>query len=409
MVSRLPDSIFLNRKTPPRLVTLTLLTGLSALTLNLMLPSLPQMAAYFNAPYGLMQLAVSLYLALSAVLQVLIGPISDRFGRRPVVLVGLVVFLIATLGTLLAPNATVFLAFRMMQAVVTVGMVLSRAVVRDMVDGPRAASMIGYVTMGMSLVPMIGPVLGGALEESFGWQSNFVMLLVLGLVVTALVWADLGETAIPAHRSFAAQVRLYPTLLTSARFWSFCGAATFASGCFYAFLGGAPYVGAVVFGMQPAAIGLAFALPAIGYAGGNFLAGRYSMRFGMNRMVVAGTMVTTFGMAVLALATWAGVSGPSVFFGSMVALGIGNGMALPNANAGMLSVRPELAGTASGLGGAIVIGGGAALSALAVAALPPGSGEMPLIVLMLLCSVASTLAILPLLGAFGRLGSTDSL
>ena len=397
MVSPLEDSVFLNRKTPPRLLTLTLLTGLSALTLNLMLPSLPQMALYFDVPYGLMQLAVSLYLALSAVVQVVIGPISDRFGRRPVVLGALAVFLLATVGTLLAPNATVFLAFRMLQAVVTAGMVLSRAVVRDMVEGPRAASMIGYVTMGMSLVPMIGPVLGGTLEEAFGWQSTFVMLLVLGLVVTALTWADMGETATTAQRSFAQQIRLYPALLGAGRFWAYCGVATFASGCFYAFLGGAPYVGAKVFGLQPSAIGLAFALPAMGYAAGNFLAGRFSVRFGMNPMIVAGTMITTCGMALLALVTWAGLSGPVAFFGAMVALGVGNGMALPNANAGMLSVRPELAGTASGLGGAIVIGGGAALSALAVAALPPGSGEMPLIGLMLGCSIVSTLSIAPLL------------
>jgi DHA1 family bicyclomycin/chloramphenicol resistance-like MFS transporter len=117
----------------------------------------------------------------------------------------------------------------------------------------------------------------------------------------------------------------------------------------------------------------------------------------MNPMIVAGTMITTCGMALLALVTWTGLSGPVAFFGAMVALGVGNGMALPNANAGMLSVRPELAGTASGLGGAIVIGGGAALSALAVAALPPGSGEMPLIGLMLGCSIVSTLSIAPLL------------
>ncbi|MGV8988000.1 MAG: multidrug effflux MFS transporter [Cypionkella sp.] len=392
-------SIFLNRQTPPRLLTLTLLAGLSSLAMNLMLPSLPQMATYFDAPYGLMQLTVSLYLALSAVLQILVGPISDRFGRRPVMLWGLVLFLIATVGTLLATNVMVFLAFRMAQAVISVGMVLSRAVVRDMVDGPRAASMIGYVTMGMSLVPMVGPVIGGALQEAFGWQSNFVMLLVLGLVVTALTWADMGETAVTARRSFADQVRLYPVLLGAPRFWSYCGAAGFASGCFYAFLGGAPFVGAMVFGLSPAAIGAAFALPSIGYAAGNYLAGRFSVRFGMNRMVFVGTLVTTLGMAALALITWAGLSGPWVFFGFMAALGLGNGICLPNANAGMLSIRPELAGTASGLGGALVIGGGAALSALAVALLPPGSGEMPLILLMLGSSLASTLAILPLIHA----------
>ena len=395
---RLPDAVFLNRRTPPRLVTLTLLAGLSSLAMNLMLPSLPQMATYFNAPYGLMQLAVSLYLALSAVMQIAIGPISDRFGRRPVMLGGLVLFLVATVGTLLAPNATVFLIFRMAQAVVTVGMVLSRAVVRDMVEGPKAASMIGYVTMGMSLVPMVGPVIGGALQEAFGWQSNFVMLLALGLVVTALTWSDLGETAVTSRRSFAEQVRLYPALLGAPRFWAYCGTATFTSGCFYAFLGGAPFVGAKVFGLSPTAIGAAFVLPSVGYMAGNFLAGRYSVRVGMNRMVLLGTLITTLGMGLLALLTWTGHSGAAVFFGSMVTLGLGNGAALPNANAGMLSIRPELAGTASGLGGAIVIGGGAALSVLAIALLPPGSGELPLVLLMFASSVVSTLAILPLLG-----------
>lgn len=396
MVSPLPPSRFLDRQSPPRLVTLTLLAGLSALAMNLMLPSLPDMAEWFAAPYGLMQLAVTLYLALSAALQVVIGPISDRFGRRPVVLTGLALFLICTLGTLLAPNATVFLVFRMGQAVVSVGMVLSRAVVRDMVEGPKAASMIGYVTMGMSLVPMLGPALGGLLQESFGWQANFLMLLALGLAVAALAWADLGETATPSRISLAQQFRLYPALLTAPRFWAYCGAASFASGCFYAFLGGAPYVGDKVFAMSPAAIGAAFIFPSLGYMAGNFLAGRLSVRVGMNRMILAGTMTTTLGMALLAGLTWAGMSGPVPFFAAMVTLGLGNGVALPNANAGMLSVRPDLAGTAAGLGGAIVIGGGALLSALAILLLQPGSGELPLVLLMLVVSLLSAFALLPL-------------
>ena len=134
---------FLDRATPPKIVTLTLLAGLSALTMNIFLPSLPGMAAWFGVPYALMQLSVALYLALSAVLQVAIGPISDRFGRRKVILGALVLFLLATVGTLLAPNATVFLIFRMAQAVIAAGMVLSRAVVRDMVSDNEAASMIG--------------------------------------------------------------------------------------------------------------------------------------------------------------------------------------------------------------------------------------------------------------------------
>lgn len=385
---------FLNRTTPPHVITLVLLAGLSALTMNIFLPSLPGMAKWFEVPYALMQLSVALYLALSAALQIVIGPISDRYGRRKVVLGSLILFLLATVGTLLSPNAETFLFFRMAQAVIAAGMVLSRAIVRDMVPDAEAASMIGYVTMGMSLVPMIGPAIGGFLDAAFGWQANFALLLLVGLGVTALVWADLGETATPKDTSFTAQIRQYPGLLASRRFWGYCMAAAFSSGCFFAYLGGAPYVGTEVFALSSQEIGLLFALTAIGYLIGNFLAGRYSVRVGLNRMVLLGTLTTTAGLGVLTLLTLAGLSGPILFFALTVPMGIGNGLALPNANAGILSVRPELAGTASGLGGAIMIGGGAGLAALAGWLLGPGSSEMPLILLMLLSSLGSVTSIL---------------
>jgi MFS transporter, DHA1 family, multidrug resistance protein len=393
-MSALPSPRFLDRRTPPKIVTLIFLAGLSALTMNIFLPSLPGMAVYFGVPYGVMQQSVALYLALSAALQIVIGPISDRFGRRRVLIWSLVLFLFATVGTLLATTATTFLVFRMAQAVIASGMVLSRAVVRDMVADERAASMIGYVTMGMSLVPMIGPVIGGVLDDAFGWQANFALLLFLGIGVLALVWADLGETAVLRKVSLMDQVRSYPDLLTSRRFWGYTLAAAFASGCFFAFLGGAPYVGDKVFGLSSTHVGALFALTAIGYAAGNFLAGRFSVRVGMNRMILIGTVVTTLGLVVLVGLTLAGLSGPTVFFGLTMFMGMGNGICLPNANAGMLSVRPDLAGTASGLGGAILIGGGAALAAIAGVLLGPGATEMPLILLMLASSVASVMAIL---------------
>ena len=385
---------FLDRTTPPKIVTLILVAGLSALTMNIFLPSLPGMALYYGVPYGVMQQSVALYLALSAALQIVIGPISDRYGRRKVLLGSLVLFLLATIGTLLAPTATSFLIFRMAQAVIAAGMVLSRAVVRDMVADAQAASMIGYVTMGMSLVPMIGPVIGGVLDDLYGWKANFALLLILGLGTLALVWADLGETASLRRVSLAEQIRTYPALLASRLFWGYTLAAAFASGCFFAYLGGAPYVGDKIYGLSSTHVGALFALTAIGYAAGNFLAGRYSVRLGMNRMILIGCIVTTVGMALLALLTLLGLSGPTTFFGLTIFMGLGNGICLPNANAGLLSVRPELAGTASGLGGAILIGGGAALAAFAGILLGPGSTEMPLILLMLASSAASVVAIL---------------
>ena len=252
-------SVFLNRATPPSIITLTLLAGISALSMNIFLPSLPMMAQYFDVPYGLMQQSVSLYLALSAVLQILIGPLSDKYGRRPVMMGALALFLLATLGTILAPTAGVFLFFRMMQAVVAAGTVLSRAVIRDMVSDARAASMIAYVTMGMSLVPMIGPSIGGLLDQAYGWQASFAFLGLCGALVLALTFADLGETHPPTDVSLGAQFRQYPQLLVSLPFWGYAGAAAFASGAFFAALGGAPFVASDVFGLSPAQTGMYFA------------------------------------------------------------------------------------------------------------------------------------------------------
>lgn len=393
-MSDLPAPRFLNRTTPPHIMTLILTAGLAALSLNVFLPSLPSMAAYFGVEYHLMQLSVSLYLAMTAVMQVFIGPVSDRLGRRVVMLASIAVFVLATIGTILAPSFTVFLICRMLQAAIATGFVLTRAVVRDMVPQDQAASMIGYVTMGMSVVPMIGPVIGGLLDQAFGWQASFAVLAVGGVALFALVWADQGETATHRPASFREQAKQYPELLKSQRFWGYCLAAAFASGSFFAYLGGAPFVGTNVFLLDAATLGLYFGAPAVGYLIGNFLSGRYAMRFGINRMIMAGSLVTTAGLTLLLVLTAAGLGTVQVFFGLIITVGLGNGIMLPSANAGLLSVRPALAGSAAGLGGAFTIGGGAALSALAGVVLTPASGTMPLIVLMLTSSVISIFCIL---------------
>lgn len=398
------QSRFLDRSTPPHIATLIMMAGLSALTMNIFLPSLPTMADWFGAPYALMQLSVALYLGLSAVLQILIGPVSDRLGRRKTMIGALVLFLLATVGTLLAPTAEVFLAFRMAQAVIAAGMVLSRAIVRDMVSDAQAASMIGYVTMGMSIVPMVGPVIGGFLDEWIGWQANFGLLLALGLVVLGLVWADQGETAALKQVSLLDQIKQYPALLVSQRFWGYVLCAGFSSGTFFAYLGGAPYVGNEVFHLSSSEIGALFALTAVGYAAGNFFAGRYSVRIGLNRMILLGALVCTLGLGLLTLLTVSGVHSPLVFFGFTMFVGLGNGITLPNANAGMLSIKPDLAGTASGLGGAIQIGSGAALAAFTGMLLTPGSSEMPLVIVMLASAALAVLSILWVLQRAKALG-----
>ncbi len=393
-MSDMPIVRFLDRTTPPHIITLILMAGLAALSLNIFLPSLPSMAASFGVPYSVMQLSVSLYLVATAVLQIFVGPISDRFGRRPVMLGATAIFVLATLGALVAPTFGLFLACRLLQAAIATGLVLSRAVVRDMVPQDQAASMIGYVTMGMSIVPMIGPVIGGALDQVFGWQATFILLGIGGTGLFALVWADQGETAQAASDSFRDQARQYPALLSSQRFWGYCLAAAFASGTFFAYLGGAPYLGREVFHLDPAALGFFFGAPALGYMLGNFLSGRFTVRIGINRMILLGTLATTTGLVALTLLIYAGFVTAPVFFSLVISVGLGNGLLLPSANAGMLSVRPALAGSAAGLGGAFMIGGGAALSALAGVVLTPGSGPLPLVLLMLTSSVASILCVM---------------
>jgi len=385
---------FFDRSTPPHIVTLVLLAGIAALNMSIFLPSLNHMAEYFDTDYAIMQLSVSGYLAVTAVLQIVIGPIADRFGRRPVVLGSLVIFVGATLGAMWAPSVEVFLAFRMVQGAIATAMVLSRAIVRDMVPQDQAASMIGYVTMGMSLVPMVGPMIGGALDQAFNWQASFVFLAGAGALVFAFCYFDQGETVQGGGMGFADQVKTYPELLTSPRFWGYAMCAAFSSGAFFAFLGGASFVADTVFGLSPVWGGVALGAPAIGYGFGNFLSGRLSVRLGINIMILYGSGVVAAGMGVSLLLSLAGLSSPLLFFGFCTLLGLGNGMVLPNATAGLLSVRPHLAGTASGLGGAIMIGGGAAMSAIAGALLSVETGALPLQAIMFATAVCAGISIL---------------
>ena len=388
-MSHIPPQRFLDRSTAPSIFTLIVLTGLGALSMNVFLPSLPQMAEYFGAEYGVVQLSVALYLGVNAALQLLVGPLSDRYGRRPVMLVGVAIYCLASLGCLWAPDVITFLVFRMIQASVVVGLVLGRAVVRDLYPRDQAASMIGYVTMGMAIVPMVGPVIGGALGQAFGWKANFWLLFGAGLVILFLAWADLGETARKGEGRLRDQFAQYPTLLLSRRFWGYSLSSTLASGAFFAYLGGAPLVGARIFGLEPALLGLFFGAPALGYFFGNFISGRFSVRVGVDRMILWGALITVAGLSTGLGLFFLGYKTALVFFGSMTFVGLGNGMVLPNATSGMMSIRPDLAGTASGLGGSIMLAGGASLSALSGVILSQSDQAYPLIYLMLACAIGA--------------------
>ena len=389
------DVRFLNRSTPPHILTLVLLASISALTMNIFLPSLPNIASELNSSTSILGLSVGIYLASSAVLQLIIGPFSDQFGRRPLILWSLIIFCISTLATVFVTNTAQFLILRIFQAISASCMVLARAIVRDTTESiEKAGSKIAYVTMGMALVPMVGPAIGGLLDYQYGWEASFWLLFILGLVILIVSFFDVGETLSNHNQSFLQQISTYPSLLRSKRFWGYCLSSAFVSGAFFSYLGGAPFVGNEVFGLEPKDLGFWFGAPAIGYVLGNFLSGRFSTKIGLDKMIFLGVTTALFGVSVSLTISLLDHGSVLSFFGLMTLVGLGNGMSIPNATAAMMSINPKLAGTAAGLGSAIMIGGGAGLSAIANFILIHGSSEIPLIMLMWtsvfcgLCSVA---------------------
>ncbi len=379
---------------PPRLLTLVLLTGLSVLSLNMFLPSLGNIAVDLRADYALVSLSVGGYLGFTAVLQLVMGPLSDRFGRRPALLAALAIFVVASLGCMVATDIRVFLAFRMMQAVMISGWALSMAVIRDTAPEREAASLIGYVAMAMAVAPMLGPVLGGALDELFGWRSSFLVFAGLGAALLALCWIDLGETNASPSEAFGEQLRSYPELFRSGRFWGYALCMTFSTGAFYIFLAGAPLVAESVLALSPAALGFYMGTITGGFLVGSFLSGRYARRHSLTTMMISGRLVTIAGLAAGLMLFLSGHVNVLSLFGATVFAGLGNGLTMPSANAGVMSVRPGLTGSAYGLAGALTVGGGAVLTSITGAILSEALGAYQLLGMMLLSSLAALAAAL---------------
>jgi len=376
------------------MLTLVLLASISALAMNSFLPSLPNMAEHFGSSTALMGLSVGVYLGTSAIFQILVGPLSDRIGRRTVSLWALIIFSVVSISCVYAPNTFVFMVLRALQAIAACTFVVARAIVRDTTETQASGSKIAYISMGTAICPMFGPALGGLLDGWFGWEANFWFIGGLGIFILLIAYFDLGETVPENTQGFRQQFSEYPELLLSRRFWGYCLASAFGAGAFFAYLGGGPFVGSIVYNLSPEMLGLYFGAPAIGYFFGNFLSGRFTILFGIDAMILWGLWIIFSGLSLSMVCSYFGYGTVETFFGFMIFVGLGNGLTIPNATAGMLSVRPHLAGTASGLGGAMMIAIGAALSTLAGAFLIPGSNEMPLLMLMWFSSLSGVAVII---------------
>jgi len=382
--------------TGPRLTTLILLSALCILPINIFLPSLTNMAAEFEVDYAIVGLSLAAYAAVSAGLQLVLGPLSDRFGRRPVILWGLVIFLVATLGCIAAPDIWTFLAFRLIQAVIAPTYAVALAVVRDTTSKEEAASRIGYIAMAWAVAPMLGPGFGGLLDETFGWRASFWFLASFGVCVFALCWVDLKETNKSPSDTIVEQFRTYPELVASKRFWAYTLCMGFSIGAFFAFLAGAPLAANSAFDLSPGELGLFMGTITGGFMVGSFLAGRLGPRFQLTTMMIAGRVVGCAGLLLGLGLYWAGIGHVMALFGPCMLVGVSNGLTLPSANAGALSVRPKLAGSAAGLSGAFAILAGALMSWIAGVSLSQENVRYGLLAIML---ASATIALLAALAA----------
>lgn len=376
-------------RTPPRLATLIALTAFSPLALNLFLPSLPAIADAFAVNYATASLAIGAYLAVTAVVMLILGPLSDRFGRRPVLLVALAVFTAASVGCALAPNITIFLACRMAQSTIAAGYAVALAVVRDTTPPRQAAGLIATIAMSMAIAPMLGPVLGGFIDAQLGWRANFILYALGGAVLWLMCWVDLGETrpdSTGPRPSPAALVRLAP-------FWGYALCTALSTGAFYIFVTGAPYVASTRFGIDPASVGIAIGSITAGYMAGSFLSSRLAPRATLSAMMIAGRIAACAGLAG-GLMFWAvDTITPVLFFGATIFAGFGNGLSIPSSNAGAMSVRPDLAGSAAGFVGALTVGAGAVLTTLTGVLMSGPSAGAILLFLMFAASALALVAI----------------
>ena len=382
-------------RTPPSRATLIMITAVSVLTLNLFLPSLPSMANDLNVSYAKMSFAIAGYLFLSAGLALILGPLADRFGRRPVLIISFCVFAVASMGAALAQDFTTFMAFRMIQAVCATGSTLSRAIVRDMYPPGKGTSVLGYIAMAMAVAPMIGPLVGGLLEETLGWRSVFWVFAILGLLSVVLLWFDLGETAKGKVKTAAEQLQGYKDVTRSAAFWTNTLVLGFSISAFFVFLSGAPLVASQIYGLSPSFVGAVMGMTAIGYFIGSFIIGRIAETVPLGGMMIWGRWIGLLGPTAALGVVMLGWDTAYLVFGLMTTVGIGNGISLAAANTGAMSVRPDLAGSAAGLSGAMGTAMGAVFSAITGALLTAQNGDWLFCALVMLACLGALIAAYP--------------
>lgn len=342
---------------PSRRLLLPLLVvsiALGTMGTTIIVPSLPYLAESFSVDYGAVTLLQTAYLLGLAFPQLAYGGVSDRFGRRPVMLFGLVLFVLGSAVCAMATGMGMLIAGRLVQAIGgCAGITLARAILRDLFSREQAASRLAYVMMVMVLAPMLAPLIGGHLHVHLGWQAIFVLMAALGAITLAVFVVRLPETnpPNPVRQSWSDMARGFGHVLGSKTFAAHAVPTALCTATFQSFLVGSAYMLERREAGTPGDFGFYYLVPATGYFIGNFLSGRFVGRIGSDRLILAGNAISVLGCAAMLLTSTVDPLTPFGLFGSMFVVSVGHGMVIANGVVAATSAVPGRFGTAAGMAG----------------------------------------------------------
>jgi MFS transporter, DHA1 family, multidrug resistance protein len=371
---------------------LALLTAVGPMSVDLYLPSLPELGRVFGASVPQVQLTLSGYLLCFAIGQIVFGPISDHVGRKPVLLAALSFYVAICLSCMFATSIEMLIALRCLQALGVAGApVLARAIVRDLYHGVRAGRELARMGSITALAPVVAPSLGGILQSTFGWRASFLGMAALGLCAILLVIRLLPETMKQRPQepmSLSSIVGGYGIFLRRRSFRIYLAIVATSYGGLFAWISGSSFVLQDLYGLSPLLFGLVFAAATLGYGLGTLLAARLVGRIGIDRTIVCGGIALAVGGLAMAAAIAMGATSPAALALPMALYLCGLGLAMPQSMAGALTPFPERAGAASSLLGflqqatasavGIMVGQMLGASALPLAAIIAAMGVLAL-------------------------------
>ena len=364
MISRPPEAAMKSIATSRVvLLLLVVMTGIAPISLYMLVPALPVLATNFGSDISVAQMTVSLFMVGIACSQLIMGPLSDKFGRRPVLLAGLALMVAASVACIFAQNLPQLIAARFFQALGgATGMVVSRAIIRDIYERQRVASMISLVVAALMIGQMLSPLTGGLIETAFGWRAIFYAITIGAVAVAVGIAVALPETrrGRAAGSGFRADIG---TLIRNRAFVGYVMCQVLASQIIFTFAGGGPYIVVTQMGRSSAEYGAWFATSGFAYLVGNLLCVRFAPRHSLEKLIWFGLGLQLGGSLLNLFWSFAGWNeAPAWLFGTQMIVMAGNAFVMANSAAGAISIRPEAAGTASGAMGFLQQGIGALMS-----------------------------------------------